>query len=113
MEPIRFPGRFHVGLRKEMTMKTRILTILAAAALLTAASTATYAQNSGPDQEKGSTGWSGGAKDQPGQQQQGNSSTTGQAVVHDEGKAKDQPVTATGEDLKGLPKQFAPSKTPE
>jgi hypothetical protein len=112
VEPIRFPHRFLADLQKETAMKTRTLTILTATALLAAASTATYAQNSGPDQEKGSTGWSGGAKDQPGQQQQGNS-TTGQAVVHDDDKAKDQPLTATGEDLKGPPTQFAPSKTPE
>jgi hypothetical protein len=40
--------------------------------------------------------------------------TTGQKVeIHDEGKAKDQPAMATGEDLKGPAKQFAPSKTPE
>ena len=91
-------------------MKTRILTILAAAALLTVASTATYAQNSAPDQEKGSTGWSGGAKDQPSQ----SAGTTGQKVeIHDADKAKDQPLMATGEDLKGPAEQFAPSKTPE
>lgn len=98
-------------------MKTRILTVLAATALL--ASTAAYAQNSGPDQEKGSTGWSGGSKDQPNQQQQGSQgnpidATTGQKVeVHDEAKANDQPAMATGEDLKGPPQKFAPSKTPE
>jgi hypothetical protein len=27
--------------------------------------------------------------------------------------AKDQPAMATGEDLKGPPKQFSPSQTPE
>lgn len=90
-------------------MKARILTILAAAALLTAASTAPYAQNTAPDQEKGSTGWS-GSKDQPSQ----SAGTTGQKVeIHDADKAKDQPLTATGEDLKGPAEQFAPSKTPE
>lgn len=91
-------------------MKTRILTILAATVLLATVPAAAYAQNSAPDQEKGSTGWSGGAKDQPSQ----SAETTGQKVeIHDDAKAKDQPVTATGEDLKGPPKQFAPSKTPE
>lgn len=93
-------------------MKTRILTIVAAAALLSAVPA--FAQNTGPDQEKGSTGWSGGSKDQPGQQGAPKDPTTGQAVqVHDEAKAKDQPEMATGEDLKGKPERFAPSKTPE
>lgn len=40
--------------------------------------------------------------------------TTGQKTeIHDADKAKDQPTMATGEDLKGPPAQFAPSKTPE
>ena len=40
--------------------------------------------------------------------------TTGQSpTVHDESEAKDQPEVATGEDLKGPPRQFPPSKTPE
>jgi hypothetical protein len=111
MEPFRFPDHFIVNVPQELTMKTPILATLAAALLMAAVSTTTYAQNGGPDQEKGSTGWSGGAKDQPGQQQV--NSTTGQNVVHDEAKAKDQPLTATGEDLKGKPERFAPSKTPE
>jgi hypothetical protein len=39
--------------------------------------------------------------------------TTGQGVaVHDD-EAKDQPEVATGEDLNGPPRRFAPSKTPE
>ncbi|HEY4142647.1 MAG TPA: hypothetical protein VGM57_14595 [Pseudolabrys sp.] len=100
-------------------MKTPILTILAAAFLMVAAPVASYAQNPSADQEKGSTGWSGGSKDQPSQQapgSQGNpvNATTGQKVeVHDEDKAKDQPPMATGEDLKGPARQFAPSQTPE
>jgi hypothetical protein len=97
-------------------MKIRILTGVAAAALLATVSTAAYAQDASADHEKGSTGWSGGAKDQPSQSTQGNpaNETTGQKVeIHDEDKAKDQPSMATGEDLKGPAKQFAPSKTPE
>jgi hypothetical protein len=40
--------------------------------------------------------------------------TTGQGVaVHDDALAKDQPEVATGEDLNGPPRRFAPSKTPE
>jgi len=40
--------------------------------------------------------------------------TTGQGVaVHDDALAKDQPEVATGEDLNGPPRHFAPSKTPE
>jgi hypothetical protein len=112
MEPFRSWRHFIVNAPQELTMKTHILTILAAAFLMSAASVATYAQNPSADQEKGSTGWSGGSKDQPSQQSQGG--TTGQQVeIHDEDKAKDQPAVATGEDLKGPPKQFAPSQTPE
>ena len=82
--------------------------LFGAAVMLATAVTAANAQNTPSDQEKGSTGWSGGSKDQPSQ------STTGQKVeVHDEGEAKKQPEMATGEDLKGPPQQFAPSKTPE
>lgn len=56
---------------------------------------------------KGSTGWTGGARDQ-------NSQTTGQATgLQDAEAAKDQPAMATGEDLKGPPKQFSPRQTPE
>jgi hypothetical protein len=56
---------------------------------------------------KGSTGWSGGARDQ-------NSQTTGQGTsARDAEAAKDQPSMATGEDLKGPPKKFPPNQTPE
>ena len=105
-------------------MKTLGLTTLAAA-LLASSLTMSYAQSSDTTPEqKGSTGWTGGAKDQP-SQPGGNKSaapadaakpaaTTGQKVeIHDADKAKDQPTMATGEDLKGPPTQFAPSKTPE
>jgi hypothetical protein len=83
--------------------------LFGAAVMLATAVTAANAQNTPGDQEKGSTGWSGGSKDQPSQ-----STTTGQKVeVHDDAAAKTQPEVATGEDLKGPPQQFAPSKTPE
>ncbi|SFM10366.1 hypothetical protein SAMN03159423_5383 [Bradyrhizobium sp. NFR13] len=56
---------------------------------------------------KGSTGWTGGARDQ-------NSQTTGQATgPQDAEAAKDQPAMATGKDLQGPPKQFSPRQTPE
>lgn len=98
-------------------MKTSVIVPLLAAALLTAAAIPSYAQNTAGDQEKGSTGWSGGSKDQVGQSAKG-SETTGQATgqkvqVHDEALAKDQPLLATGEDLKGPPVRLAPSQTPE
>jgi hypothetical protein len=107
-------------------MKTLGLTPLAAGLLLVSSLTASYAQGSdvGPDQ-KGATGWSGGARDQPSQPGGDKTAapadtaakpaeTTGQTVeVHDEALVKDQPLMATGEDLKGPPAQFAPSKTPE
>ena len=102
-------------------MKTPGLTPLAAALLLVSSLTVSYAQGSdvGPD-HKGATGWSGGARDQPSQPGGDKSAapnaaaTTGQKIeVHDEALAKDQPAMATGEDLKGPPAQFAPSKTPE
>jgi len=85
--------------------------LLSAAALLLASATLSYAQSasSTEPQDKGKTGWTGGSQDQPSQ-----SGTTGQKVeVHDEARAKDQPQTASGEDLKGPTEQFAPSKTPE
>jgi hypothetical protein len=87
-----------------------IIPVLAAAVLASAMTLSAAQSGGGGDQEKGSTGWSGGAKDQPDQK----AGTTGQKVeVHDDALAKGQPDMATGEDLKGPPQQFAPSKTPE
>lgn len=90
--------------------------LLSAAAVLLASVTVTFAQgNSGTAPEhKGNTGWTGGSQDQPSQKK--SSETTGQSQkveVHDEALAKDQPLMATGEDLNGPPRRFAPSKTPE
>jgi hypothetical protein len=39
--------------------------------------------------------------------------TADRPAVHDDALAKDQPEVATGEDLNGPPRRFAPSKTPE
>ncbi len=105
-------------------MRTRRLMILAVSAMLPA--TQSFAQNNTPPahtmeqpaaaphssgsgtapEGKGSTGWTGGTRDQ-------NPQTTGQGAAQDAEAAKDQPAVATGEDLKGPPTQFAPSKTPE
>jgi len=96
--------------------------IVMAAALSLALSSAALAQNAsggGGDspQNKGSTGWTGahpetgGATVEPAKP---SSETTGQGVqIHDQDAAKTQPWVATGEDLKGPPAQFPPSKTPE
>jgi hypothetical protein len=102
----------------------RLITLLTAATLIV--SSAAMAQNgSGGNgdspQNQGSTGWTGAHPDtggstpkDPGTQGSPKNTTTGQAVtVHDDAETKDQPVMATGEDLKGPPTQFAPSKTPE
>ena len=90
--------------------------IISVAALLLASSTISHAQgNSGTAPEhKGNTGWTGGSQDQPSQSRA--AETTGQSPkveVHDDALAKNQPLTATGEDLTGKPTRFAPSKTPE
>jgi hypothetical protein len=55
---------------------------------------------------KGTTGWTGGARDQ-------NSQTSGQGASQNPEDAKNQPWMATGEDLKGPPKQFPAGQTPE
>jgi hypothetical protein len=56
------------------------------------------------------TGWTGGSLGQT----KDPAMTTGQAdAAQGAEAAKDQPVTATGEDLKGPPKQFPANKTPE
>lgn len=61
---------------------------------------------SAPD-GKGSTGWTGGARDQSPQ-------TTGQSnSARDAEAAKDQPSMATGEDLNGPPEKFPANQTPE
>jgi len=102
----------------------RLITIVTAVAL--AASTAAWAQNNSggngdSPQNQGSTGWTGGHPDTGGDTQQAKGTpgkpkteTTGQKIeVHDQAEAKDQPMMATGEDLKGPPEQFPPSQTPE
>jgi hypothetical protein len=85
---------------------------------LLAALASTSAQNSASDQEKGSTGWSGGSKDQPSQStgtpgHPVNPSTSKEVEVHDEQQARNQPPLATGKDLKGPSTKLPPSKTPE
>jgi len=53
----------------------------------------------------GSTGWTGPHRGQT-EKSKGEDG-------EDRAQAANQPLTATGEDLKGPPTQFAPSKTPE
>jgi len=106
-------------------------TIMPLAVILLASSLAASAQNAtGGDgtspQNRGSTGWTGahpetggatldqGAGKPKGEPGKPVDATTGQgATVNDASEAKDQPETATGEDLKGPPRRFPPSKTPE
>ena len=71
-------------------------------------------------QNRGSTGWTGAhpqtggtTLDQSPSKPKGDATTGQSPTVHDEFEAKDQPEVATGEDLKGAPRQFPPSKTPE
>ena len=97
-------------------MRAALATTLLVSASLIAAFAA-LAQTAG-DQEKGSTGWSGGSKDQPSQSTgtpgRPVDPKTGQEVkVHDEQQAPNQPALATGKDLKGPSTQLPPSKTPE
>ena len=58
----------------------------------------------------GATGWSGGSR---GQTHDSATSNGPGASAKDTEAAKDQPVMATGEDLKGPPAQFPANKTPE
>ena len=96
-------------------------TIMRLAVLLLASSLAASAQNaSGGDgtspQNRGSTGWTGAHPETGGatlDQTKPNGEPGKPANVHDDALAKDQPEVATGEDLNGPPRRFAPSKTPE
>jgi opacity protein-like surface antigen len=67
-------------------------------------------QNHTGTKGRGSTGWTGGSREQtkaePGV---GSRALTGQ----DQERAADQPEMATGVDLKGPPVRFPPAKTPE
>jgi hypothetical protein len=102
-----------------------------AAAMLMAAATATLAQNNTPPAntveqsttpkqpnsnsgtspaEMGATGWTGGTR---GQTQDSATVSGPGASAKDTEAAKDQPMMATGEDLKGPPAQFPANKTPE
>jgi hypothetical protein len=92
--------------------------VILAAAITATITLAASAQNSAGAQENGSTGWSGGSKDQPSQHAGTpghpiNPNTGKEIEVYDEQQARNQPPLATGKDLKGPPTQLAPSKTPE
>jgi hypothetical protein len=107
-----------------------LMPLIAAAAIVSA--TGSFAQNNTPPansvenpattpqhnsgtgtapENMGATGWTGGSRGQT----QDSATTTGQGnnAAQDAAAAKDQPAMATGEDLKGPPKQFPPNKTPE
>ncbi len=60
--------------------------------------------------EMGATGWSGGSRGQT--HDSATSTGAGNSGTNSEA-AKDQPLMATGEDLKGPPAQFPANKTPE
>ena len=110
-------------------MRALGLTPLIAAAMMVSA-TASFAQNTPPantvenpsntpqhssgsgtaPENMGATGWTGGSRGQT----HDSATTTGQGnSARDTETAKDQPVMATGEDLKGPPTQFPANKTPE
>jgi hypothetical protein len=96
-------------------MRTCVAIAVLSALTLTAAVATSLAQNTAGDHEKGSTGWSGGSKDQPSQSAgtPGNPAAGAKAEVHDQAQAGAQPALASGKDLKGPPIQLPPSKTPE
>ena len=102
-------------------MRTTVLVTFIALATASAAFAQSNSGGDGTDpQNRGSTGWTGahpetgGATLDKGKPGNPKTETTGQSVdVHDQAEAMDQPAVATGEDLKGPPAQFAPSKTPE
>jgi hypothetical protein len=99
-------------------MRATLATAVFVTASLMSGIALTSAQNSAGDQEKGSTGWSGGSKDQPSQStgtpgHPVNPDTGKEVESHDEQHARSQPPLATGKDLKGPATQLPPSKTPE
>jgi hypothetical protein len=131
MEPFGSIRRFSCCPRLEAMMRKLGLMPLIAATLLVSA-TVSFAQNNTPPansvenpattpqhgssagtapENMGATGWTGGSRGQT----QDSATTTGQGSnpAQDAAAAKDQPVEASGEDLKGPPQQFPPNKTPE
>lgn len=109
-------------------MKLRILTVLFAAALLSAPALAQEQDmakpqtqqpgltpgEAGPDSgvkpgNMGATGWSGGRKDSHLAPEGTEPATTGS----NHGNINKDSEYATGEDLKGPPAQFPPNRTPE
>ncbi len=88
------------------------------AATIAAMTLASAQGNSTEPQDKGNTGWTGGSRDQP--TQQNGSATTGQntpdpavQAAHDAESAKTQPLMAEGLDLNGTPRQLPARLTPE
>jgi hypothetical protein len=130
MEPFGWSDRFLACPQPEAMMRTLGLMPLIAVTVLVSA-TASFAQNNAPPantvenpattpqhssgsgtapENMGATGWTGGSRGQT----HDSATTTGQGnSAQDTAAAKDQPVMATGEDLKGPSTQFPPNKTPE
>jgi hypothetical protein len=130
MEPFGSSDRFSSCPKPEAMMRTLGLMPLIAVTVLVSA-TVSFAQNNTPPanavenpattpqhssgsgtapENMGATGWTGGSRGQT----HDSATTTGQGnSAQDTAAAKDQPVMATGEDLKGPPTQFPPNKTPE
>ena len=97
-----------------------LLTAIMLASCLTASGQNASGGDGTSPQNCGSTGWTGAhpqtggtTLDQSPSKPKGDATTGQSPTVHDESEAKDQPEVATGEDLKGAPRQFPPSKTPE
>jgi hypothetical protein len=133
MELFRRIGRFPNCPQPEATMRKLGLMPLIGAAMMVSA-TISFAQNNTPPansvenpattpqhgssagtapENMGATGWTGGSRGQT----HDSATTTGQGNAAQDAKdaaaAKDQPVEASGQDLKGPSQQFAPNKTPE
>jgi len=97
-----------------------LLTAIMLASCLTASGQNASGGDGTSPQNRGSTGWTGAHPqtggailDQSPNKPKGDATTGQNPTVHDESEAKDQPEVGTGEDLKGPPRQFPPSKTPE
>lgn len=71
------------------------------------ANTPNHSEGTKPD-NRGSTGWGGGAKEPEGKETTGSISASPKP-----GDASGQPPLASGVDLKGPPQQFPPNQTPE
>ena len=74
-----------------------------------AASTQNPAASANSPEDRGTTGWTGGAREPDRDATIG----SGAGKKSDQGLAADQPLMSTGVDLNGPPTRFPPNKTPE